>query len=212
VDRFPHPRQDIAVDVELLQQYLALDEEIYPQGLITGYYGPLTAAAVRKFQSAHGIDQVGVVGPITRARLNELFEGGWGPNEIPPGLTHAPGIQKKGGFCAVPGIAKRLEQCEGFEPGDGDGDETTLTVVKVVINNNDGTSEVEDFTLFIDEDEVESGEANELDPGDYVVSEDEDEGYEATFSGDCDDEGNVALEEGDELTCTITNDDVEPVT
>jgi hypothetical protein len=38
---------------------------------ITGYYGPITTEAVKKFQLAHGIEQVGVVGPKTRAKLNQ---------------------------------------------------------------------------------------------------------------------------------------------
>jgi len=37
----------------------------------TGYFGPLTFAAVKEYQKTHGIDQVGVVGPITRASLNK---------------------------------------------------------------------------------------------------------------------------------------------
>lgn len=40
------------------------------QGPITGYYGPLTQAAVKKFQSAHAVASVGYVGPGTRAALN----------------------------------------------------------------------------------------------------------------------------------------------
>lgn len=60
-------------DVNRLQELFAQDKEIYPDGLITGYYGQLTAAAVRKFQAKHGISQVGRVGPQTRAKLNEVF-------------------------------------------------------------------------------------------------------------------------------------------
>jgi len=36
----------------------------------TGYFGPLTRAAVKAFQKAHGIAQTGTVGPKTRAALN----------------------------------------------------------------------------------------------------------------------------------------------
>ncbi|MHB8660793.1 MAG: peptidoglycan-binding protein [Minisyncoccota bacterium] len=39
-------------------------------GPITGYFGSLTAAGVKRFQSAHGLARVGFVGPGTRAALN----------------------------------------------------------------------------------------------------------------------------------------------
>jgi parallel beta-helix repeat protein len=38
----------------------------------TGFYGPVTTASVRAFQSANGIDALGIIGPATRAKLNEL--------------------------------------------------------------------------------------------------------------------------------------------
>ncbi len=58
-------------DVKALQAILAADPEIYPEGLITGYYGRLTSEAVRKFQRKNGIETVGVVGPKTLQKLNE---------------------------------------------------------------------------------------------------------------------------------------------
>ena len=42
----------------------------YFSGAVTGYYGPLTQAAVKKFQAANGLTQAGYVGPGTRAALN----------------------------------------------------------------------------------------------------------------------------------------------
>ncbi len=39
-------------------------------GPITGYFGPLTGTAVKKYQTAHGLDPKGYVGPETRAVLN----------------------------------------------------------------------------------------------------------------------------------------------
>ncbi|MEN9390279.1 MAG: hypothetical protein RLZZ283_379 [Candidatus Parcubacteria bacterium] len=64
-----------------LQTYLATDASIYPQGLVTGYYGALTQAAVQRFQAAQGIVSSGTpettgygrVGPTTRARINGLL-------------------------------------------------------------------------------------------------------------------------------------------
>jgi hypothetical protein len=60
-------------EVERLQQLLAKDRDLYPEGLVTGYYGPMTAKAVARFQKKYGIDSVGVVGPKTRSKLNELY-------------------------------------------------------------------------------------------------------------------------------------------
>ena len=60
-------------DVTLLQAFLAEDQSVYPEGKITGYFGRLTSAAVKRFQKKHGIDQVGIVGPKTRAKLNALI-------------------------------------------------------------------------------------------------------------------------------------------
>src|SRR6185436_11962914 len=57
-------------DVSTLQTFLALDTSIYPQGLVTGYFGPLTRAAVINFQAKNGIATVGRVGPITLVALN----------------------------------------------------------------------------------------------------------------------------------------------
>jgi peptidoglycan hydrolase-like protein with peptidoglycan-binding domain len=39
-----------------------------------GYFGPSTFAAVKKFQAAHGLDQLGAVGPGTRLELNSLSQ------------------------------------------------------------------------------------------------------------------------------------------
>jgi peptidoglycan hydrolase-like protein with peptidoglycan-binding domain len=51
-------------DVAELQKRLS----VYPQ---SGFFGPLTLAAVIKYQKANGITPaVGFVGPITRAKLN----------------------------------------------------------------------------------------------------------------------------------------------
>lgn len=65
-------------DVSALQTFLAQDVTLYPQGLVTGYYGFLTKAAVSNFQKRNGIDTVGRVGPITRAALNAQMAGGGG--------------------------------------------------------------------------------------------------------------------------------------
>ena len=55
-------------DVTALQQYLI--KKGFYSGPITGYFGTETQSAVKAYQSAHGIEAVGYVGPGTRAALN----------------------------------------------------------------------------------------------------------------------------------------------
>ena len=64
--------------VRQLQIFLkAQGSSIYPEGLITGYFGPLTQKAVQRFQEKYGIAKAGdpgygYVGPKTRAKINAL--------------------------------------------------------------------------------------------------------------------------------------------
>jgi len=144
-------------DVKLLQEILATDPEIYPQGLITGFFGPLTKGAVIKFQKKFGIEQVGEVGPITRRKLNELLTTGAGKSgKVPPGLLIAPGIAKKlGGSPAIPtgqklppGIAKKLNIPD---PDDGDDGEDDITdpIVNIFSPLDDATDVAVDTNLVI---------------------------------------------------------------
>jgi len=59
-----------------LQTFLAQSPSLYPEGLVTGYFGVLTEAAVKRFQTANEIEAVGRVGPITLARINALITSG----------------------------------------------------------------------------------------------------------------------------------------
>lgn len=61
-------------DVAALQALLASDPTIYPEGKISGFYGALTAKAVKRFQKKYGFEQVGNVGPKTLKKLNELLK------------------------------------------------------------------------------------------------------------------------------------------
>jgi len=60
-------------EVTALQTALKGDATVYPEGLVTGYFGSLTQKAVKAFQTKYGIEAVGQVGPITRAKLNSLY-------------------------------------------------------------------------------------------------------------------------------------------
>lgn len=67
------------VDVPTLQKILNMDlstqvAAVGPgsPGMETNYYGPLTAAAVLRFQAKYGLPTAGRAGPQTRAVLNEI--------------------------------------------------------------------------------------------------------------------------------------------
>ena len=62
-------------DVSSLQTFLASDSSVYPQGLITGYFGSMTRSAVSRFQAKNGISQVGRVGPQTLSVINAQMTG-----------------------------------------------------------------------------------------------------------------------------------------
>ncbi len=63
-------------DVSSLQTFLAQDNTIYPQGLVTGYFGSLTKSAVSNFQARNGIATVGRVGPQTLPVINAQMANG----------------------------------------------------------------------------------------------------------------------------------------
>lgn len=59
--------------VAILQALLAADSSIYPEGVVSGFFGRLTAQAVKRFQKKHGLEQVGNVGPKTLRKLQEFL-------------------------------------------------------------------------------------------------------------------------------------------
>ncbi len=71
-------------DVTRLQQYLALDASVYPEGTVSGYYGALTEKAVQRWQAKYNIVSsgtaastgYGVVGPRTAAAIALLCSTG----------------------------------------------------------------------------------------------------------------------------------------
>ena len=50
-----------------LQRILSTDPAIYPKGMVTGYYGPLTEQAVKRVQERYGLPSTGVVDEATQS-------------------------------------------------------------------------------------------------------------------------------------------------
>ncbi len=57
---------DHGSDVSALQQFLAQYPSIYPQGSVTGFFGPDTEIAVIRYQQQNGIPATGYFGPLSR--------------------------------------------------------------------------------------------------------------------------------------------------
>lgn len=88
-------------DIRGLQEFLSQDKEIYPEGLVTGYFGPLTEAAVKRWQEKNGVESAGAIGPKTIARFNELR----GPTATPAIPAQSIGLT---GTTTVPAVPAQL--------------------------------------------------------------------------------------------------------
>jgi peptidoglycan hydrolase-like protein with peptidoglycan-binding domain len=60
--------------IKLLQQVLATDPSIYPDGYVTGFFGPLTEVALNNFQTSFGLSVTGTFTPETNAVLTATLE------------------------------------------------------------------------------------------------------------------------------------------
>ncbi len=75
-------------EVTQLQEFLATNPMIYPAGIVSGNFGPLTRSAVAQFQLAYDLPQVGRVGPMTRAKINEIMSSGFGLDTSAPNMDN----------------------------------------------------------------------------------------------------------------------------
>jgi len=150
-----------------------------------------------------------------------------GPNNVKAGVVYT--LSEIGG---PSGYTASAWNCDGGSFGGntitlGLSDEVTctitnddiapkLTLIKSVVNNNGGNAGVNDFGLSIGGTSVDSGEILTLGANTpYILNEVGLEGYTfISMTGDakCPTNlgGTISLSEGDDITCTITNDDVAP--
>lgn len=86
-------------EVSALQKFLSLDQTIYPEGLVTGYFGAATERAVQRFQHSGkllssgtpGSNGFGIVGPRTRALMMQVCQ-----RVMIDGQTHFDGYPTEG--------------------------------------------------------------------------------------------------------------------
>ncbi len=144
-------------DVKALQALLASDASIYPEGIISGFFGKLTGQAVRRFQNKHGLLSVGNVGTSTISELNKLSEenglkfedsdhGRKLCSSVAPGHLIAPGWLRKN-HTSENEQENLIPSCQTLPPGiinhDGGEGNSAFTVadtIPPIINNLIATS------------------------------------------------------------------------
>ncbi len=62
------------IEVAHLQEVLAADSNVYPEGYITGYFGPMTEAALKRFQTKHNLMVTGITDTATQKKLHILSQ------------------------------------------------------------------------------------------------------------------------------------------
>lgn len=102
----PLSRGSSGDDVRQLQEFLAQDKEIYPEGLRTGFFGPSTEAAIKRWQKKQGITALGIVGPKTIAKFKEFGRAAV-PKLLEKETETSVTIPQK--LLTVPGMQKRID-------------------------------------------------------------------------------------------------------
>lgn len=125
-------------------QVTPLQNFLYATGYLsatpTGRYGSLTLAAVKKFQTAHGISSIGSVGPQTRAAIEKASCGTTGNVAAPviSGLNSSTGITSLGGEVNTPVAGTQLTIGQTFTiQWTGGTDQNAINILLEDQNGND---------------------------------------------------------------------------
>lgn len=143
-------------DVKALQTLLSTDPSVYPEGRVTGYFGPLTEAAVKRFQQKTGIvtsgttdtTGFGLVGPRTMQQLNVVLakkpSGGSGGGSSAPapagGEASTPSTPTHTAVTAAPSSASSGSSSGGAASGSSAVSSASSDTTPPVISNIQKTS------------------------------------------------------------------------
>lgn len=136
--------------VALQQMLVAQGHLVMPAGVAYGYFGPLTQAAVAKWQAANGIaPAVGYFGPISRAKANASG----GATGTVPGTTIGGGTTV-GGVITTPGVEGTITVTKNPSPASGTkvyegGSKVSVLGIKIEAKTSD--MRIERIKLDLDE-------------------------------------------------------------
>jgi peptidoglycan hydrolase-like protein with peptidoglycan-binding domain len=125
----------------------------------TGTFGPLTKAAVMKWQASVGLPATGYFGPLSRAKLNGSMPAGSVGSNLPAGCTSAFGYSTTtgqscaGGVPTVPGCTST----SGFSPTTGQACSGSVNPV-LVADGSDGSVTISDSAFVSTGTQVKKGE------------------------------------------------------
>ncbi|MEM9336808.1 MAG: peptidoglycan-binding domain-containing protein [Patescibacteria group bacterium] len=149
-------------DIAWIQKLLATDEAIYPDGIVSGFYGPKTVEAIRNLQNRFGLDPVGVIGPATQTILEAFlaaFPTGAFPDDVLAQVPQAPTTPQPVATASTP--AQSTTPAPSTSSQTETSSNNPLRYVEVEIDDEEAVAEVK----------YNSG----LNRGIIVDSEDEDE-------------------------------------
>lgn len=147
-------------DVKRIQELMKLDNNIYPEGITSGFFGPATQRAIRNLQTKFGLDPVGVVGPATTALLERLIsqqnsDGTYPADILDParptgsvlGATTSSGSQNTLLQQLLEQVAKlQAQQNSGNNTSSSDSSNTnTSNINKITVEMDDGESRIKVF-------------------------------------------------------------------
>ena len=99
-------------DIKKVQELLATDSSLYPGGRVTGFFGPMTRAAIERFQERNGLEVTGRLDEPTRALIKELYRERQNGN-FPPGLLQSTEVRER----VSDRLADKWKDCDYKLPG-----------------------------------------------------------------------------------------------
>ncbi len=155
---------------------------------------------------------------------NTNWQGNYEFEDLGPGIYKVCEVNKTGWVQTYPAFLDDCHHFIVFNSGEtltanfGNQARGNVTVNKVVVNDNGGQAVAQDFTLLVNGKTVDSGDVNEFTANKWYVVHESDptaQGYQQT-SLTCTNQWGWKLGHafwlfpGEEVTCTITNDDIAP--